>query len=383
MKNKIIFLECTRHYSYRFSAFNTKTELLAKGLQLQGDDIFIIDSIIGEIELTKPFSDIRNGLRFQLFPRKGFLFWCMAKNFIRLAKLMKKEYTPEAKNIIVLTCPFYLLFLLYILLARIYRYKVVSIIDECHTALEITGSFANMVKISHYLNDRTFGYFVDGILPISHFLMDKISHFHKPFFLLPILADYDFVPNIQQPQSDYFLYCGVCGYYRVISTIIKSFAHFVQKGGRQNLILILSGDKRLIENDINACNLSERVTIMQNVTYLELLQLYSNSLALLIPLSPSSLQDKARFSQKIAEYLSSSRPIITVNVGEIPYYFEDKRNAFVLNELTDNSLCEAMLFVAAHLSLADEVGANGYKTGKESFNYLTVCEKLHNYLSII
>lgn len=383
MKNKIIFLECTRHYSYRFSAFNTKTELLAKGLQLQGDDIFIVDSIIGEIELTKPFSDIRNGLRFQLFPRNGFLLWCLIKNFIRLAKLIKKEYNPEAKNIIVLTSPFYLLFLLYILLARIYRYKVVSIIDECHTALEVTGSFANAVKISHYMNDRTFGYFVDGILPISHFLMNKVNHFHKPFFLLPILADYGQVLNIQKTQADYFLYCGVCGYYRVISIIIKSFEHFVQEGGQQNLILILSGDKRLIENDINAFNLSERITIMQNVAYLELLQLYSDSLALLIPLSPSSLQDKARFSQKIAEYLSSSRPIITVNVGEIPYYFEDKKNAFVLNELTDNSLCKAMHFVADNLSLADEVGVNGYKTGKESFNYLTVCEKLHNYLSSI
>lgn len=383
MRNKIIFLECTRHYSYKFSASNTKFELLAKGLLHQKDDVIIVDSIIGEKELTKPFSGYQYGIRYHLFPRKGFLIYNMIKNFFSLLKLIKSESNSNAKKIIVLTCPFYPLFILYVIIAKIYRYKVVSVIDEWHIALEVNGFWDKMNKISNSLLDNTFGYFVDGILPISHFLLLKIKHFHKPTLLLPILAEFE-CPLIRNECSlDYFLYCGSCGYSRIISIIISGFDKFVHAGGKQNLILVLSGDTRLIEAQIESCGLSDRVFIWQNVAYSKLLQLYNGALALLIPLSPHSLQDKARFSQKIAEYLSSSRPIVTVDVGEIPYYFENKVNAFILKDFTDNSLNEVLQFISKNLDLANFVGINGYKTGKQSFDNLTISDRVHNYFCIL
>ena len=43
----IVFLETTQNYSYKFSASNTKVELLAKGLQKEGHACFILNSIRG------------------------------------------------------------------------------------------------------------------------------------------------------------------------------------------------------------------------------------------------------------------------------------------------------------------------------------------------
>ena len=51
-----------------------------------------------------------------------------------------------------------------------------------------------------------------------------------------------------------------------------------------------------------------------------------------------SLQDRARFSQKIAEYLMAQRPIITVDTGDIPYYFTHGKNAYILKTLSVEQL---------------------------------------------
>ena len=79
-------------------------------------------------------------------------------------------------------------------------------------------------------------------------------------------------------------------------------------------------------------------------------------MGLLIPLDPNSLADIARFSQKIAEYVSTSRPIITSNVGEIPYYFKDKENAIIC-EYSAKSYADAMLLLQNDGTLANVLGA--------------------------
>ena len=78
-----------------------------------------------------------------------------------------------------------------------------------------------------------------------------------------------------------------------------------------------------------AVKIEDFVIFIQQIPYVELIEIYESSLGLLIPLDPNSLADIARFSQKIAEYLSSSRPVITNNVGEIPYYFTDRKDIII------------------------------------------------------
>jgi glycosyltransferase involved in cell wall biosynthesis len=155
-------------------------------------------------------------------------------------------------------------------------------------------------------------------------------------------------------------------------------------GNQQNLLLILTGknqDIEIIKNRIEKMKLIDTVSVRIKVPFEELALIYQNALALLIPLSSKSTQDQARFSQKIAEYLSSKRPIITVNTGEIPYYFKNRETAFIANNFEIDDLLKEFQTVASNIKLAKKIGISGYELGKREFDYRLHGEKLHNFVS--
>jgi hypothetical protein len=97
---------------------------------------------------------------------------------------------------------------------------------------------------------------------------------------------------------------------------------------------VLFGKEKEIEElqkYIDTLNSKANIFIKSKIPQKELMQLYRTSRALIIPLDPNNIADKARFSQKIAEYLSCARPIITNNVGEIPYYLQDRKDALIVD----------------------------------------------------
>ena len=90
--------------------------------------------------------------------------------------------------------------------------------------------------------------------------------------------------------------------------------------------------------------------------------------ALLIPLT-DSIQDKARFPQKISEYLASGNPIITTNFGEVPFYFHDQKNALVANEYDINEYAGKFDFIVENPDISMQIGRNGKLTGLKFFDY--------------
>lgn len=149
------------------------------------------------------------------------------------------------------------------------------------------------------------------------------------------------------------------------------------------MVLVLSGnqnDIQKIQEQIEINGLGEKVSIKQGLPYSDLLKLYSESLALLIPLDASNLQDIARFSQKIAEYTSTGRPIITNRVGEVPYYF-DTNSAFIINELDVNELAFLFDKIMQNKSHATEIGQKGHAIFQKHFNNVKYVHRLLDFIS--
>lgn len=151
------------------------------------------------------------------------------------------------------------------------------------------------------------------------------------------------------------------------------------------LILILSGPISQIEkvqDYIREARLTEGITIKTKLPYAELLQAYQQARALLIPLNPDCEQDHARFSQKIAEYLSSGTPVISNRVGEIPYYFENSKN-MILTDYSAKGFANSFKWVQDNPIKATEIGRKGFETGVSEFNYETFGKKLDGFLQTI
>jgi len=274
--------------------------------------------------------------------------------------------------LVVTDCDFHL-FLIYVLFGRLQGYKISAIFHEWSLAIR---PIHFLRRPSIWLYCMTFGWFVDSIMPISHFLQDKASKYKRKTMLLPILAEFDQSQNFRNytetKNKSYFLYCAFVEYSRIVKMVLDSYVEFRKIGGKEKLIMVLTGseDKILeIKESIMDFNMDNFIEVKTKLPYNDLVNLYSSALGLLIPLNPDSLQDKARFSQKIAEYLSSYRPIITSNVGEIQYYFTNGKNAVITESYSVSHYANAMLRLSNDINLSNRIGTEGYELGKQKFNY--------------
>ena len=373
---KIIFSHCTQSYPIKYSASNTKADFLARGLYLSGASITFINSILGsEVENNRCL--IHNNFRCYLFSKKKNILLRFIINLFTLIKVLQREYKHNDINILFIGGIFPIN-ITQMIFAKIIGYKLAYLTQEWNVALN-HKRFIH--KLDSIISTKFYGRCVDMIFPISHFLWEKNKVFNKPMHIIPILSDFNTVKENNYDNFHHFCYCASAEYYETLKLIIDAYTLFIENGGEEKLILILYGNteslskaKQLIKSSIH----NEMIEIKEQISNDELEHIYQTSLGLLIPLKPNNVQDIARFSQKIAEYLASKRPIITCNVGEIPYYFNNKN--VLISDYTAKSFSDSMIFLATHKKRSIEIGENGYKIGKKYFDYTTNGKEVFNFI---
>ena len=364
---KIVFLGCTHNYGYGFSANVTKVGYMAKGLMEAGAECVIHNGIIGNKFVTKEEKKIVENIPVTSLRKRGSEIFSWLFNVRKVYRYLKAERKGNGKNIAIVEMDMYHIFLLYYVLCKINKYKLVAISHEWGpTIVEVNV----MRKPSNWLYSKTFGWFVDAILPISEYIIKKIAHFKKPYFKLPILSEFNNDDNIIVVERNHLVYCASVYYKRIIILIIDAYKIYRQNNGKLSLILVLNGPKEKIEEIakiISDNGLKDKIFIKSKLAYNELFELYMTAASLIIPLNPNCEQDEARFSQKIAEYLSSKSPIITNNVGEIKYYFSDED--LIKCGYSEESFAEKFKWVEENPRTCQEIGNNGYNKGKAVFDY--------------
>lgn len=379
----VVFLECTQNYGFQFSAANTKTELLAKGLVKAGNRCTILNGVRGYKGIKYKESMHVNGVGEVItFPYRELSIFGFVGNIPALVGCLRRLFLKNDNNIVILESPYVYIYYIYVLLGRIFGYKIVTISHEWVPTIKRRFWIQNIMSAIYA---RTFGIGIHGILPISHYIWQRAEHFGKPMLMTPILAEYpQQIPAVC--KEDKFVYCVYSCYYRVITMVIDGYKEYKNLTDKPyGLTLILSGPAPQIEkvqDYIHEVKLTEDVTIKTKLPYIELLHTYQEARALLIPLNPDCEQDHARFSQKIAEYLSSGTPVISNNVGEIPYYFENGRN-MILADYSAKGFAKSLKWVQDNPDKAEEIGINGFKLGISEFNYDAFGKKLDVFLQSI
>jgi len=268
--------------------------------------------------------------------------------------------------------------LFYSLFSKLFGYKLIS------HYVEYRSSFDDRRKILLRINDKLYDYFamffVDGILPISEFLIQKIRKKRKklPILKIPPIVDFNLFSNrIKNSSDNYFLFVGNTGYFNPIEIILNAFELVDDKN--YFLFLILHGNKDKVISKINKHKKKELIKIYSDLDYSELIQYNINAKALLIPLF-DVIKDKARFPNKISEYLASANPIITTNYGEITYYFKDGVNALVAENNDPIHFSKKMKFIINQPEKAVEIGKNGYETGLQYFDKNSYHKVLNEFI---
>ncbi len=231
----------------------------------------------------------------------------------------------------------------------------------------------------------------DGIFCISHFLIDYFKLHGVPeskLFLIPSTVDPTrFYQNGEAPfPNPYIGYFGGLTFYRDnVDILIKAFASL---GGRHpELNLILGGfcsekERRQIENLIGELNLKSKVTLLEYLPRNEIIK-YINHSMILVMVRAKDLETQASFPSKLTEYMSTSKPVVTVNVGEIPDYLTDGVNSFLIEPGDSKVLTEKLEFVLNNYDFALEVARQGKLLTTTTFNYNYQAKRIIAFLETL
>jgi glycosyltransferase involved in cell wall biosynthesis len=387
LRKNIVFLCSTENYPAEFSANNSKIGLASRGLIEAGDQVTIINHPLRE-SAPNYIEKVTHGNIDCYTYRIGKNSLFNKLNFLRnVFKFLIKKRQKNG-NIIIFECgstSFRFLFAL-CAFAKFAGYRSLASMGEWHISHPAVLKAPRLIKLNYFLLDECYGWFVDGLLPVSTFLEKRAMKFHKPILKFPILADFSCASfKGETEQGDYYLYCGGGLYFEVIELLVKAFSLHHSRFKKDKLILVLNGayggfqyfDR--IFKYIDSVEGKASIIVKQNLPFDELYSLYANAYALLIPLR-ENIQDISRFSQKTAEYLSAGRPIITGDVGEMKYYFTHKKNALVSSQYDAESYAQLMDFASENRALMDEIGAAGRQLGEEHFNYQKYGKRLSGFL---
>lgn len=379
MKNRIFFVSCTDDYPCSASANNTKIGMLARGLSLHGDRVIIINKYYGGPGVAGTVGR-KEGSAYISLPRKGSKLLTSWINLLAVCRILAAKKSTVCPNMVVIAGGSFVHHFLLCLFSKTIGIRTGMIFQEWHLSFDL-GFVRNL---NSYLFDKYLGRFVDVIFPISEYIISQCRAFGKPMLKIPIVADFD--AGCRETTSGtvtpYFLYCASAGYFRIIRFILNSFRLLPEPEiAPVRLKMVLSGNTDAVRNEIEKLGLDGRVEIISNLPYGQLMKLYAGAAGLLIPLDPASLQDVARFSQKIAEYLSSCRPILTTAVGEIPHYFKEEVNAYIASEFTEEAYASLMQSVIEKPQMADAVGKAGCELGKSQFDYRYITKQMHDFIS--
>jgi glycosyltransferase involved in cell wall biosynthesis len=255
----------------------------------------------------------------------------------------------------------------YRILSKLFSFPLISHYVEYRTSFYTPRLFE---RISDLLFDKYFMRFIDAVLPISQFLIEHLKRrgLKKPYLKIPPLVDFSKFKRIEQKTEPYFLYVGTAGYMDAIQFITQAFDKMTVPG--ISLYMVINGkaqDLKTVENLIKQMTRSKDVKCFSSLSYDDLIQKYIHAKALLIPLK-DTIQDRARFPQKIAEYLASGNPIITTNYGEVAHYFRDDENALVAPHYDIGEYSKKMEFVVEFPERASDIGKRGHATGLKYFD---------------
>ncbi len=229
----------------------------------------------------------------------------------------------------------------------------------------------------------------DGIFCISNYLMNFYTEQHidtRKLFLVPSTVDPDrFIKVKNKPVDyDYIGYFGSLTFSRDnVDLLIEAFAEFSKLHANVNLILggfCSESERNDIEKLISTLNIKNRVLLLGYLTREEIVQ-YITHANILVMVRSHDLQSQASYPSKLTEFLASARPVISVNVGEIPLYLKDGENAFLINPGNAKELLEKLDFVYSNPLIAKGVGQKGKQLTETIFNYKFQAERMIGFIN--
>jgi glycosyltransferase involved in cell wall biosynthesis len=278
--------------------------------------------------------------------------------------------------------------LYYRILSKIFRFKLINHYVEFRS--EISERRRTISHFNDILFDKYSIKLCDGVIVISEYLKNYVKSLNSSLSILkiPAICNFDeFKDVLKIKNGEYMMFCSAIGYLPVIKFVIELFEKLKELDLYTGELLLVIGvvakaDQnaylKLLET-INKSEICDSIILKKNVRHDELVKLYLESELLIVPLR-NNVRDVAGFHHKVGEYAASMKPIISTNIGELKFYFEDGVSAILADEYTVESYVEKLQQYLSAKEKLEYIAEAGYRIGIQKLNYLSYVTDLKKYL---
>jgi len=234
-----------------------------------------------------------------------------------------------------------------------------------------------------------------GTITISHTIHHRLNTLCSKYSIsnerirIPVLTEIGAwkLPQgsekIQKIDSPYVLWCGdIKGYMRDIRFMIQAISHVINEGYKCKLVLIGSKSEsveRVVEEYINELGLEkDSIHMTGYITDDDLKVFMWFSSALLLPLWNDD-RSQCRFPTKLGEYLSSEKPVITCDVGDLRDFLINEESAFIYHPGNYIDFAEKICAVLQNPKAAISVGKNGKEKASKYLAYQNYSKSLSQF----
>jgi glycosyltransferase involved in cell wall biosynthesis len=210
----------------------------------------------------------------------------------------------------------------------------------------------------------------------------------KKLFMVHCTADPDrFAHPVEKPVPySYIGYFGGLTFKRDnIAVLFEAFAKISNKHPEIHLIAGGVGtddERKQIKSLIQELNISTKAVLLDFLSRSEIVRYIVHS-DILVMVRGKDMESQASFPSKLTEYLSTSKPVISVNVGEIPDYLTDGVNCYLVEPENAVELAEKLDYVLNNYKLALEVAQKGKELTDTIFNYNYQAKRIIQYIETL
>lgn len=229
----------------------------------------------------------------------------------------------------------------------------------------------------------------DGIFCISNYLYDFYLNngiIPQKLFLVPSTVDPSrFTIKCKKPLNiKYIGYFGGLTFTRdSIGTLIRAYAFFTSQN--PEIFLVIGGFSTKPEREklvtlINELNISEKVILLDYLPRQEIIK-YITFSEILVMVRGKDIESAASFPSKLTEYLSTGKPVVTVDVGEVTNYLKDNINCFVVKPENIEELANKLHYIINNYDKALKVASQGHTLTLTIFNYKYQASRIINFIN--
>ena len=272
-------------------------------------------------------------------------------------------------------------------LSRKYKAKLVKECSEHPLRLHQRNTISRLTGMIKFKLET---YLCDGIFCISEYLIDfcRVHAAGSPrLFKVPSTVDVSrFEKLYPSPMPvQYICYCGSLTMQKDgVDILITAYKDVVSRFNEIHLVLVgkadTDEDERYLRSLVSDLNLSHKVIFTGKLPRNEIPQ-YTCNAKILVLARPRSLVADAGFPSKLTEYLATGNPVVATDVGEIPTYLSDGKNAYIAEAGSSEAFSGKLIHILENYEEARATGINGRDVALTLFNYRYQSKRVIQFIS--